>query len=152
MTMPSYIINWEDILTGFSVDEITNLIGSMRDLNSNHRIVGVGEHVPKLKAKYDILCYRATKKTALMDVSYAQSSYSPLDYWELWVDGDRVFETVYVRELGTVKHWETVHYVNEGQIIRLVHHNNSGTSKDVWADLGYAGGLEKVEKGDGKNG
>lgn len=147
MTMPSYIINWEDAKIDFSAEETRRLVGSLRDLSSNHKIEGFVTHIPFIGGRYSVLEWTAKTNTAIMDLSYVQSCYHPFDYWELWVDGDRIMETVYVKEMGNLKHWETVHYVYAGQTIRLIHHNNSGTSKEIWVDLGYADNLKIEEKG-----
>lgn len=148
MTMPSYVINWEDLGDVLSMEEVQTLIGSLRDLGGGVSVQGAAQSIPAMYGEYVVLEWQAEEKTAIMGLSYAQSSYSSKDYWELWINGDRVFETVYVGELGCTKHWEVVHYIKPNDVVRVVHTNDSASSKDVWVDLEFSGGgnLREINK------
>lgn len=148
MSLPSYVINWEEANTSLTIEEKMRVLGTLRDLDGTHKIKGTETKIPHYEGKYLVFIGKAEDVGALMEISYNQSSYHPLDYWEVWVGGDRIFETIYTRELGVVKHWEVVHYLTN-QLIRVYHHNVSGTSKNVWVDLGYTGRLNfEAEEGD----
>lgn len=139
MTMPSYVINWEELADILSEGDIRTLIGSLRDLGGGIKIQGAAESIPPLFGEYVVMEWVAQDKTAITGITYGQSSYDAKDYWELWVNGDRLFETVYVGELAKTKHWEVVHYINPNDVVRVVHTNDSASSKDVWVDLEYSG-------------
>lgn len=140
-TLIDYIINWEDLKGKLSIGEIINLLGRIRDLKQKQNILGFSEHIEFLTLPYLVMEWTAPKTIAFVSVGYSQTSYSPEDYWELWIDGDRIFETIYTKQLGEVKHSNTIHWIKEGQTIRLIHYNISGTTKEVWVDLELAGDI-----------
>lgn len=137
MTMPSYIINWEDIKNEVNLAGKYKIIEGIRDLEGIQKIKGYAQSVPLVGGEYKIVDDLAKGDIVITSVTYSQSSYSPEDYWELWINGDRIFETIYTKELGEVKSWEMIQYLSKGDIVTLVHHNNSSTSKDVWVDIEY---------------
>ncbi len=137
MGLPSYIINWEE-LKELLEDALGNLVvRSIRDVKGVQRVWGSAQSVPALRGNYKILEWTLNKNIVITGITYSQSAWKGEDYWELWVDGDRLFETVYTKELGEQKHWEVLHPINEGQTIKVVLHNVSGNSRNVWVDVEY---------------
>ncbi|MCG8538749.1 MAG: hypothetical protein MJA82_02265 [Clostridia bacterium] len=137
MGLPSYIINWEE-LKELLEDALGDLVvRSIRDVKGVQRVWGSAQSVPALRGNYKILEWTLNKNIVITGITYSQSAWKGEDYWELWVDGDRLFETVYTKELGEQKHWEVLHPINEGQTIKVVLHNVSGNSRNVWVDVEY---------------
>ncbi len=137
MGLPSYIINWEE-LKELLEDALGNLVvRSIRDVKGVQRVWGSAQSVTALRGNYKILEWTLDKNIVITGITYSQSAWKGEDYWELWVDGDRLFETVYTKELGEQKHWEVLHPINEGQTIKIVLHNVSGNSRNVWVDVEY---------------
>lgn len=137
MGLPSYIINWEE-LKELLEDALGDLVvRSIRDVKGVQRVWGSAQSVPALRGNYKILEWTLDKNIVITGITYSQSAWKGEDYWELWVDGDRLFETVYTKELGEQKHWEVLHPINEGQTIKVVLNNVSGNSRNVWVDVEY---------------
>lgn len=120
----------KDALEGF-------VIRSIKDLNGTQKIQGFAQSIPAIEGKYQVVEWIAESNVVLTGITYSQSAWKSEDFWELWVDGDRLFETVYTKELGDQKHWEVIQPINKGQRVGIILHNNSGNSRDVWTDIEY---------------
>lgn len=137
MGLPSYVINWSE-LKELLEDALGDLVvRSIKDVKGVQRVLGFAQNIPALQAEYKVVEWTPDKNIVITGVTYSQSAWKGEDYWELWVDGDRLFETVYTKELGDQKHWEVLHPINAGQVVKLVLHNVSGNSRDVWVDLEF---------------
>lgn len=85
--------------------------------------------------------YTAPSDMELVDVGIACSGYGDGDFWELFIDTEKIMETVYTKEVpqhinaGTTLY--TVIRIPAGSTIRLDFHNDSATSKTVWFDLRF---------------
>lgn len=137
MSLPSYIINWSE-LNDLLKEALEGLVvRSIKDIKGVQKVLGFAESIPALQATFKVVDWTLDKNIVITGVTYSQSAWKGEDYWELWVDGDKLFETVYTKEVGDQKHWELVQPVNAGQTIKLVLSNVSGNSRDVWADIEY---------------
>ena len=81
--------------------------------------------------------YTPSSDAELIGVSVAASGYAVPDFWELEVGQDKLFETIYTKELPE---WIVlgpflVFPVLAGTTIRFSFHNDSRTSKQVWLNL-----------------
>ena len=137
MSLPSYIINWDEIvpLLENALQEV--VIKTMKDVPGTQKIKGSAVSIPALQGNFSVFEWKVDRKIVLTGLTYSQSAWKGEDYWELWVDGDRLFETVYTKELGEQKHWEVIYPVEPMQTIKVVLSNVSGNSRDVWTDLEY---------------
>lgn len=96
--------------------------------------------VPALKDIYSIV-YVPEVDMELLAVAIACSGYMPEDYWELSVDGVKIMETIYTKELPESNGLGTLlgcaYKVQAGQEVKIDFHNDSGTSKIVWVNLRF---------------
>lgn len=137
MSLISYVVNWEELKD--MLDDLTKNLTArgISDVAGIQRVRGFAESIPAMQARYRAVSWDLAHNIVITGVTVNQSSWKGEDYWELWVDNERLFETVYTKELGEQKHWEVVHPINQGQTIELILHNNSGNSRDVWVDIEY---------------
>lgn len=137
MSLPSYVINWDELVPLLEEALGDLVVRSIKDVEGVQRVKGFAQSIPALKGNFKVLEWTLERNIVITGLTYSQSGWKGEDYWELWVDDDRLFETVYTKELGDQKHWEVLHPVNAGQTIKLILHNVSGNSRDVWADIEY---------------
>ena len=147
MSLASYIVNWEELIPMLQ-DLLENLTArGIKDVNGTQKIKGFAESIPAIQATYKVVDWTLSTNIVMTAVTVNQSSWVGSDYWELWIDGELIFETVFTKELGEQKHWEVVHPVAMGQNIKIILHNNTGNSRDIWSDIEYleVGEFEVVE-------
>lgn len=137
MSLPSYVINFDELLPLLQEALSNVVIRSLKDVQGSQMVRGFSQHIPALQGEYIVLRWILDTNIILTGVTFSQSAWKSEDYWELWIDGDRLMETVYTKELGDQKHWEVLNPVNYNQEIMIVLHNNSGNSRDVWVDIEY---------------
>ena len=148
MSLPSYIINWDE-LKDLLEDALKDIVvRSIKDVRGVQKVLGTAQSIPAMQGNFKILEWTVDKNIVITGVTYSQSAWKGEDYWELWIDGDRLFETVYTKELGDQKHWEVLHPVNAGQTIKVILSNVSGNSRNVWVDIEYLDLLGNVVDGD----
>lgn len=71
-------------------------------------------------------------------VKFAATGYADRDYWELVIDQEKLFETIYTKELPHLMPAGSsglVYPVSAGTPIRFIYNNDSATSKTVWIEL-----------------
>ena len=149
ISLPSYVINFDEIIKPLEEKLKDVVIRGIRDLKGTQRVKGFAQSIPAIQAEYKILTWAPDKNIVLTGITYSQTGWKSEDYWELWVDGDRIFETVYTKELGEQKHWEVLHPIHANQTIKLVLNNKSGNSRDVWVDIEYLeliGDIEEISE------
>lgn len=137
MSLPSYIINFdemkellEEMLSNVVVKDVANLYGVQK-------VKGFYMPIPAIQSEFKVVEYIPEDDIIITGVTYSQSAYKGNDYWELWINEDKLFENVYTKELGEQKHWEVINPVNSGNPIKVILNNQSGNSKHVWVDIEY---------------
>ena len=120
MGLISYVVNW---------DELKDLLGNLSegltarglsDVDGTQKVKGFAESIPAMQAQYKAVSWTLPYNIVITGVTVNQSSWKGEDYWELWVDDEKLFETVYTKELGEQKHWEVVYPIAEGQVIEVI--------------------------------
>lgn len=137
MSLPSYVINFDE-LQELLEDKFSNIM--VKDLSSLfglQKIKGFHMQIPAIKGKYRIIDFITTNNIVITGITYSQSAWKPTDFWELYVNGEKLFETIYTKEIATQKNWKVIQPVNINTKIELILNNNSGNSRDVWVDLEY---------------
>lgn len=74
----------------------------------------------------------------MISVAIACSSYAPDDYWEMTVGTEKIFESIYLKELPEsfkVGASTGVFPIPAGTNIQLDFYNVSGIAKDVWFNI-----------------
>ena len=145
MGLPSYVVNFDEIF-GLLEDALKDVVvRGISDIKGTQKVRGFAESIPPLQGVFKVLEHTFSEDSVLTGITYSQSAWKGEDFWELWVGDDRVFETVYTKELGEQKHWEVVHPVEAGKTVRLLLNNESGNSRDVWVDLEYVELLGEID-------
>lgn len=137
MSLVSYVINFDE-LKDILEDKISNVI--VKDLSSLYglqKVKGFHLGIPAIQGKYRVVDFEVPTNIVITGVTYSQSAWKPIDYWELRVDNEVLFETVYTKEIATHKNWKIIHPINQGSKIELLLYNESGNSRDVWVDIEY---------------
>lgn len=137
MSLLSYVVNWEE-LKDILADKLTNVV--VKDLTTLYGIQtvkGFYKKIPAIKGSYEILTFRKNANLVITGVTYSQSAWKSDDYWELYIGEDKLFDTVFTKEVATHKNWKIIQPVNRDTEIKLILYNKSGNSRDVWVDLEF---------------
>ena len=145
MSLASYIVNWDEIEISLKEALEGKTIRSLRDIKGNQRIKGYTESIPALEGVFKIVEMVKEDAIIITGVTFSQSAWKGEDYWSLWVDDDMLFDSIYTKEIGDQKHWELIHVIKPNQTIKLLLHNVSGNSRNVWCDIEYVELLEPIE-------
>lgn len=147
MSLPSYVINWEEL--SVLLDDLSDglVARGVKDVDGIQKIKGFAQSVPAVQANFEIVEWDIPHNIVITGITFNQSSWKGEDYWELFIDNELILETVYTKELGEQKHWEVVHPIQAGKKIKVILNNNSGNSRDTWVDIEYleVGEAEIVE-------
>ena len=144
MSIASYIINWEELVGMLDLTVKGKDIRSIKDINGKQRIKGFAESLPAIQGVYKVMEVSFPSDTILTGIAFSQSGWKGEDYWSLWIDDDKLFDEIYTKETGDHKHFNLIHVIKANQTIKLLVHNNSGNSRDVWCDLEYVEILEEI--------
>lgn len=102
------------------------------------KVKGIWIDVPPSVGVYSKVIV-ANKDVEFVNVSLAASGYLHPDYWEFVVGSYKLFETIYTKELPQTIYSGTmlsmVYPIQKDVPMRIDFVNNSGTSKQVWADI-----------------
>lgn len=145
MSLPSYVINFDE-LKELLEDKFSNIV--VKDLSSLYglqKIKGFHQQIPALRARYRIVDFIVPNNIVITGITYSQSAWKPIDCWELFVGEEKIFDTIYTKEVATHKNWKVIQPVNQGTKIELILNNNSGNSRDVWVDLEYINLTDIIE-------
>jgi hypothetical protein len=163
MSLPSYIINWEELLAilgdklqidindidlgdlenylgeqfGIIIDLLKQILDLLKD-KGVQRIHSISNHIPAVVAPFK---FTTTFKEDVLitGITYSQSAWKYQDSWDLEVDGNVLFEEVGTKEIGESKVMNVFYYVPAGKPINIIFHNDSGNSRLVWFDVEYIG-------------
>lgn len=161
MSLPSYIINWEELLEilgdKFEIDindiDLSDLENYLKDQFETiidilkqilellkdkgvQKIHSISNHIPAVVAPYKFPT-TFDKDVLLTGVTYSQSAWKYQDSWDLEVGGKLLFEEVGTKEIGESKAMNVFYYVPAGKPINIIFHNDSGNSRLVWFDIEY---------------
>ena len=87
---------------------------------------GVGRVMRKLSFGSDM---------ELVAISVGASLYEVTDYWNFYVNGQMICETIYTKDLPEGIHFMAVIPVIAGQQLEFEYINNGGRVKDIWVNL-----------------
>lgn len=163
MSVPSYVINWEellklfedkleinvgDILPGDLEDYLRSQMGLIIDLLKQilellkdkgvQKSKAFNKHIPAIVAPFE-LTHTFDEDILLTGITYSQSGWKYQDTWDLIVDGNMLFEQVGTKEIGESKALNVFFYVPAGRPVTIIFNNNSGNSRVVWFDFEYLG-------------
>lgn len=137
MSLLSYVVNWEE-LKDILADKLTNVV--VKDLTTLYGIQtvkGYHKRIPAIKGSYSIFKFKKDSNLVITGITYSQSAWKTDDYWELYIDGEKQFESMYTKEVATHKNWKIIQPLNRNKEVELILYNVSGNSRDVWVDLEF---------------
>ena len=146
ISLPSYVINFDE-LRKLLEDKFSNVV--VKDLSSLYglqKIKGFYLSIPAIKGAVRVVDYIPNENIVITGITYSQSAWKPIDFWELTIDGEKQFETVYTKEIATQKNWQIIQPINQGSRIELILHNYSGNSRNVWVDVEYIKLVDIIEQ------
>lgn len=111
-------------------------IGDKLNLDYVQKSIGLYKNIPALQTDFEVN-YVFEKKSALTGVVYSQSAWKPEDSWSLYIDDELLFEQIPTKEVGQHKVFNYFCLVEAWQTVKVIHHNNSGNSKEIWVDIDY---------------
>lgn len=94
-------------------------------------------NIPALQGDYEDY-YTVDVDCEMLAISIAASDYTSPDCWDLYVDGQLVCETVYMKEVAEDFRFDVVIPLSRGSEIRFVYHNATDTDKIIWYNLKFA--------------
>jgi len=117
-----------------------NLPESLFPSGNTPKTKGFRMDIPALPGKSEIT-YSVPFEINLVDASIACSGYHDLDYWEVEVDGIKICETMYTKELpeniSQGNSSKIAYTIPANTVIKLQFYNMSATSKKAWYTLRY---------------
>lgn len=145
MSLPSYVINFDE-LKELLDNKFSNI--TVKDLSSLYgfqKIKGFHQRIPAIIGAFKILEFEPSENIVITGVTYSQSAWKPEDYWDFFIGEDKLFDTIYTKEIATHKNWKVIHPVNRNTKMELILYNNSGNSRDVWVDIEYVSLSDIIE-------
>lgn len=73
----------------------------------------------------------------LTGISIAASEYAAPDCWQLEIDGHRILETIYLKEIAEEFVFDVVIPVTAGSEVKFTYYNGSETQKIIWYNLKF---------------
>lgn len=154
--LPKYIINIEELKNIFdgininanaSTEELENILKSYFDklidllksflkLKYIQKSIGLHSYIPALDFDYELI-HKFDKDVIITGITYSQTGWKVLDCWDLYIGNKLLFDGIFTKELGEHKHFNSFYPVPSGTEIKIIHHNNSVNSKQIWFDIDY---------------
>lgn len=126
-------------VAGGQVDRIGSLPYPLFPSKSIPFVKGLRLPVPAMAGAYEAI-YQPEVDVEFVELKVAASGYADGDWWELLVGEEKLFETIYTKELPEVAPAGPaglVYPVPAGTSIRFVFHNDTSTSKTLWMELRF---------------
>ncbi len=157
MSIPKYIVNFDELaqllgnginLSGTAnTDELNKLVEDYFEkllellkkflgLNLVQQSTGIQMYIPALQFDYQ-MTYSFDDNAIITGITYSQTGWKVYDCWSLYIGNTLIFDRIYTKELGEHKVFNAFYHVKAGEIIKFIHHNSSGNSKQVWFDIDY---------------
>ncbi len=156
LSSATYVINMPDLdgLTD-ALKNIDDLIDALKRLTEQsggklgeQRVNGKRLQVPAVIGDYTI-SWSFDYDIAITDIKYSQSAWKYEDNWDLVIDGEIVFESIFTKEVFESEHFNSFRKVSAGSTIEIVLHNESGNSRDIWTNLHYVTVVKGENNGTG---
>lgn len=134
----------DDVILNFFIPkgEKGDTIISSSEIDSNlnfdyeQHSVGLYKSIPALQLDYQIN-YTFDKDVILNSIVYSQSAWKSIDCWSLYIDDKLLFDRIYTKESGECKVLSPFYPIKAWQTVKVIHHNESGNSKEIWVDINY---------------
>ena len=166
MSLPSYVLNWDELINALKgmdgglnldfssltellekyfpdiIELLKALVDNTKKPSGTQKMKGYHKQVISNKA-YTFL-FTPEEDVMLTGITYAQSIYKCDDRFDLIVVNDSgeeltLFDGLYVKDAMQHKLFQVFFPVPKGYEVKLVMHNQSARTKDVWVDFEYLG-------------
>lgn len=127
--------NLENLLNNY-FEQLKDLLKQFLNLKFVQKAVGVHSYIPALNFDYEIT-HTFDRNVILTGITYSQTGWKVIDCWDLYIDDKLLFDSIFTKELGEHKVFNSLYPVKANSKIKIVYHNNSGNSKQVWYDINY---------------
>jgi len=114
--------------------EILFLLEKLFGIAYIQSVVSLQRYIPAVNLDFEIT-HTFEEDIRLTGIMYSQSAWKTGDNWGLYVDDVCLFENIFTKELGEHKYFKSFYEVRKGKEVKIVYHNVSGNSKQVWFDL-----------------
>jgi len=131
---PIDLAGLENVLNNLNIS-ITNLTQKLGIIGDT-KIYGMTPlQIPAMTNDYTI-SFTVIQNGYLTDVTYSLSAWNYEDNWDLLINDNKIFSNITTKEYGENKHFENYRQINKNDTINIIFHNNSGSNKVLWVDLG----------------
>ena len=114
--------------------EILFLLEKLFGIAYIQSVVSFQTYIPAVNLDFEI-SHIFNEDVRLTGIMYSQTAWKTGDNWSLYVDDVCLFENVFTKELGEHKYFNSFYEVKKGSEVKIIYHNVSGNSKQVWFDL-----------------
>ncbi|MGM7682860.1 hypothetical protein ACSVDA_11970 [Cytobacillus sp. Hm23] len=125
---------------GGVIDKVRELPYPHFSKNTTPYIRGRSIHVDPVQRVFTD-SYSLPFKTEFLSISVACSCYNDSDYWELTINGTKICETIYTKELpesvSMGNSFGIVYPLEPNMEIKFDFHNISGVEKEVWYNIKF---------------
>lgn len=156
MGFPKCIVNFDELVDGITkniditddlekllkdyFDKLLEILRQLLGFNYAQHSIGLHSYIPALQFDYE-LEHIFNEDVILTGITYSQTGWKVFDCWDLYVGDKLLFDGIFTKELGEHKVLNTFYAVSANSTIKIVHHNNSGNSKQLWFDIDYFKGI-----------
>lgn len=116
--------------------EILFLLEKLFGIAYIQSVVSLQRYIPAVNLDFEIK-HTFEEDIRLTGIMHSQSAWKTGDNWSLYVDNVCLFENVFTKELGEHKYFSSFYEVKQGSEVKIIYHNASGNSRQVWFDLEY---------------
>lgn len=137
MTLPSYVINFDELANLFDEQFDSGSINKYTYYNGEIETKSFYQQIPAFTNKYIVLKWELKRDIKLMSIAFSQNAWKEQDSWSLFLNEKIVIENAHTKELTDKKHWEIVKSLKEKDEIVLILDNVSGNSRGIWVDFTF---------------
>lgn len=157
MGIPKYVLNFDELAKqlgdGINInidgktddledlfkryfDELLELLRQFLRLNYAQCCISLHSYIPALQFDYELI-HSFDENVFITGITYSQTGWKVTDCWSLYINDKLLFDEIFTKEVGEHKVFNAFYPVSAGETIKVVHHNNSGNSKQLWFDIDY---------------
>lgn len=149
MTMPNYVVNWDELY-----EAIRDGLGDLgyRSIKDIQGVVKSKGFYKKIDNKEELqgkvaMRWKVDTSIVLTALSFSQDPFNQGDYWEVWINDDRIFDSIYTLKQQDKKHWKSIHALNAGDEMKVVVITKGGSNvRKVWTNVEYIDVLDNIEE------
>lgn len=118
------------------INKILTFLQKIDELKGDFHVDGEFKNIPAIETDYELV-FNYSSNIYLTGVVFSLSAWKEEDRWSLKVGDKTIFDKITTKEVGDKKFFNIPYYVDGNEQIKVIFHNNSGNSRQVWSDLEY---------------